>query len=155
MLSVSAQSAQFKNPVYINFSHVVALGCQTVHLKNMVLSVYAQSAPFPNQAHKIVVMWFLLVAQQFICLICCALRVCPNCPIPKSSIYELWSCSCSWMPLISSVKFGVLSVSAQSAKFPNPIYVNCGHVVALGCPTVHLRNLVCFACLPKVPNSQI
>ena len=62
---------------------------------------------------------------------------------------------CSWMPNRPSAKYGVLSVSAQSAQFPNPVYKNCGHVVALGRLTVHLLNMVCLACLPKVLNSQI
>ena len=62
---------------------------------------------------------------------------------------------CSWMPNRPSAKYGVLSVSAQSAQFPNSVYINCGHVVALGRPTVHLLNMVCLVCLPKVPTSQI
>ena len=67
----------------------------------------------------------------------------------------MWSCSCSWTPNSSSAKYGVLSVSAKSAQIPNPVYKNCGHVVALGRPTFHLVNMVCLVCLPKVPNSQI
>ena len=67
----------------------------------------------------------------------------------------MWPCSCSWMPYRSSDKYGMLSVSANRFQFPNPVYINCGPVVALGRPIVHMINMVCLVCLPKVPNSQI
>ena len=76
------------------------------------------------------------------------------CPIPKSSIYKLWSCSCYEMANSSSAKYGVLSMSVQSAQFLNPVYINCGHVVALGRQIFHLLNFVRLACLPKVPNFE-
>ena len=49
----------------------------------------------------------------------------------------------------------MLGVSAQSDQFLNPVYKNCGHVVAHGCQKFHLLNMVCLVCLPKVLNSQI
>ena len=87
---------------------------------------------------------------NMVCLACL-----PKSPVLKSSIYKLQSCSCFWKPHSPSAKYGVCYVFAQRSKFSNSEYINCSPVVSLGCLEVYLLNMVCLACLPKLPNSQI
>ena len=120
-----------------------------------VLSVSSKSAQSPNPIYincgPVVTLGRPTdYTQNMVCLACL-----PKCPNPKSSTHKLWSCGCSWPANNLSAKYGVLTVSTQIAQFPNPVYINCGPVVALGRPTYYLQNMVCFACLPKVPDPKI